>query len=155
MQHMGRVRLSRAQTRTALRRYARHWEEHGFGLLALADRDTGELVGRAGVQYHYAWPGDPEVGWGLDPDRWGRGLATEAGAACVRWAFDILGKRRLVSICTPENAASRRVMEKLGFALLEEKQDPRLGLVLWVHALVRPQRPRSAGGEFVAARDVV
>jgi RimJ/RimL family protein N-acetyltransferase len=138
MRHMGRPAMSRAESATALRRYERHWQEHGFGLLALDDRETGALVGRSGVQYHRQWPHDPEVGWGVDPELWGRGLATEAGAACVRWAFDALGCTRLVSICTPENLASRRVMTKLGFGLLERRRDERLGLTLLIHALTKP-----------------
>jgi RimJ/RimL family protein N-acetyltransferase len=138
MLHMGRPSLSRAETAVALRRYDRHWQEHGFGLLAVDDLETGALVGRSGVQYHRQWPRDPEVGWGLDPDWWGRGLATEAGAACVRWAFEELGRARLVSICTPENVASRRVMAKLGFVLLDTKRDDELGLTLWIHALSKP-----------------
>jgi RimJ/RimL family protein N-acetyltransferase len=141
MRHLGRPRLSRAETLTALRRYERHWEQHGFGLLAVEDRRTGRLIGRSGVQYHASWPADPEVGWALDPEHWGRGLATEAGAACVRWSFDELGHTRVVSICTEENVASRRVMEKLGFALLERRHDRRLGLELWVHALTKQPAP--------------
>jgi RimJ/RimL family protein N-acetyltransferase len=138
MRHMGRASLTREESAASLRRYDRHWREHGFGLLAVDDRTTGALIGRSGVQYHRQWADDPEVGWGLDPGWWGRGLATEAGAACVRWAFDVLGYPRLVSICTQENLASRRVMEKLGFRLLDTKRDGELGLTLWIHALTKP-----------------
>lgn len=145
MEHMGRASMSRAESAAALRRYDTHWQEHGFGLLALEDRGTGALVGRSGVQYHREWADDPEVGWGVDPDWWGRGLATEAGAACVRWAFDELGRERLVSICTRGNLASRRVMEKLGFGLLTRKTDALLGVELWVHVLARAGAGRGPG----------
>ena len=131
---MGRGPMSREESAAALARYQRHWTEHGFGLLAVEDRESGRLIGRAGPQLHRLWPSDPELGWGLDPGCWGRGLATEAGRACLEWAFGDLGVRRLVSITTPENAASRRVMEKLGFSLLEELPDPDLGITLLVHA---------------------
>ena len=134
MRHLGRSPMSRAETVRALRRYADHWREFGFGILGLEERATGRLVGRAGVAYHRNWPADPEVGWGLDPEVWGRGLATEAGAACVRWAFKELGFPRLVSIVVAENAASRRVMEKLGFELHATLCDPVLRLELLVHA---------------------
>jgi RimJ/RimL family protein N-acetyltransferase len=138
MRHMGRPPMSRAETARAMRRYERHWEEHGFGLLAAEDRATGALVARTGVQYHRSWPHDPELGWSVDPAWWGRGLATEAGAACGEWAFGALDLGRLVSITTEGNLASRRVMEKLGFALLERRHDASLGLELWVHALTKP-----------------
>ena len=76
---------TRAQSDEAFDRWGRHWEEHGFGLCAVEWRETGELIGRAGLQYHGYWPADPEVGWSLDPAWWGRGVATEAGAACIVW----------------------------------------------------------------------
>jgi RimJ/RimL family protein N-acetyltransferase len=129
--------LTRAQSEEAFARWQRHWDEHGFGILALVDKASGELIGRSGPQYHRAWPHDPEIGWGLDPAWWGRGLATEAGAASVEWAFGPLGFDRVVSITTEANLASRRVMEKLGFALHEVVPFPELDLDLWVHALDR------------------
>jgi RimJ/RimL family protein N-acetyltransferase len=111
---------SRAESDEAFDRWDRHWTEHGFGLLAVEWSETGELIGRVGPQYHRVWPGDPEVGWALDPVWWGRGIATEAGGAAVGWAFGGLGFLRVVSITTEANVASLNVMAKLGFALLTE-----------------------------------
>ncbi len=122
---------TRAQSDEAFDRWQRHWQERGFGLLAVEWRETGELIGRAGPQHHRMWPDDPEVGWGLDPAWWGRGLATEAGGAAVEWVFGELGFARVVSITTEANRASRRVMEKLGFAL--HAQVPSEWGLLWVH----------------------
>jgi ribosomal-protein-alanine N-acetyltransferase len=128
---------TREQTVEAIERWLAHWDERGFGMLAVEWKATGELIGRSGPQYHRAWPHDPEVGWGFDPAWWGRGLATEAGRASIEWAFGELGFERVVSITTEANVASRRVMEKLGFRLLELVPFPELGLDLWVHALDR------------------
>jgi RimJ/RimL family protein N-acetyltransferase len=89
------------------------WELRGFGQWALVERESGELVGRAGLNYPADWP-DLEVGWLMKADRRGRGYATEAGAASVRWAFDELGADHVISLIAKENAASRRVAEKLG-----------------------------------------
>ena len=122
----------REQSDEAFDRWARHWDEHGFGLLAVEWKETGELIGRVGPQFHRYWPHDPEVGWALDPPWWGRGLATEAGAAAVAWGFGELGYTRLVSITTEGNAASRNVMAKLGFELHERV--PSDWGELWVHA---------------------
>jgi RimJ/RimL family protein N-acetyltransferase len=119
----------------AVARWNAHWDEHGFGLLAVDWRETGETIGRAGPSFHRAWPGDPEIGWALDPAWWGRGIATEAGAACVAWTFGELGFARAVSIAVEENVASRRVMAKLGFALLTRLDWEEWHL--WVHALDR------------------
>lgn len=137
MRHMGRPELSRAETEAALRRYAAHWAEHGFGLLAVEDKETGALVGRSGAAYHRNWPLQPEVGWSVDPAWWGRGIATEAGAACIRWAFADLGIDRLVSIAVEANEPSRRIMAKLGFRLHARVCDPLFRIELCVHALAR------------------
>jgi RimJ/RimL family protein N-acetyltransferase len=126
---------TREQSDEGFDRWQRHWDERGFGLLAVTWKETGELIGRTGPQFHRAWPHDPEVGWALDPRWWGRGIATEAGAAAVAWAFGELGYARVVSITTEENRASRNVMAKLGFALLTIV--PSEWGRLWVHALER------------------
>jgi RimJ/RimL family protein N-acetyltransferase len=123
---------TRAQSDDAFDRWQRHWDEHGFGLLAVTWRESGELIGRVGPQYHRMWPHDPEVGWALDPAWWGRGIATEAGAAAVDWAFGPLNYARVVSITTEPNFASRNVMAKLGFHL-HEHVESEWG-TLWVHA---------------------
>jgi RimJ/RimL family protein N-acetyltransferase len=123
---------TREQSEAAIARWERHWDDHGFGILAVDWRETGEFIGRVGVQYHRIWPDDPEVGWALDPAFWGRGIATEAGAACVNWGFGELGYDRLVSITTEANLASRNVMRKLGFekhTVVPSEWGP-----LWVHA---------------------
>jgi RimJ/RimL family protein N-acetyltransferase len=133
---------TRAQSDEAFDRWQRHWDEHGFGLLAVEWAETGELIGRSGPQYHRAWPEDPEVGWALDPAWWGRGIATEAGRASIEWVFGDLDFARAVSITTEANTASRRVMAKLGFRLLE-CVDSEWG-ELWVHALDRALDDRVA-----------
>jgi RimJ/RimL family protein N-acetyltransferase len=50
----------------------------------------------------------------LSAEYWGRGLATEAAAAVVRYAFESLALDALVSFTVPANLRSRRVMEKIG-----------------------------------------
>jgi RimJ/RimL family protein N-acetyltransferase len=133
--YLGGVR-DRAGSEEMFERIEAHWAEHGFGPLALVDRQTGALIGRGGVAFHRLWPGDPEAGWWIAPAWQGRGLATEAGTAALAWAFDELGYARLVSIALEGNLASRAVMAKLGFALFERL--PSEWGELWVHARDRP-----------------
>jgi len=98
-------------------RAAGHWAEHGFGWYAFTDRETGALVARGGPKTaHVAGRDEVEIGWTVAPDRWGQGLATELGAASLDVAFGPLGLVDVVSFTLPDNVASRRVMEKLGFA---------------------------------------
>ena len=58
----------------------------------------------------------------LDSGVWGRGLATEGGAAALRAAFGALGLRRVIALARPENAPSLAVMRKLGMRREAEAQ---------------------------------
>lgn len=131
-QHLGGS-WDRERVDAMIVRARRHEAANGFGPLAVEDRATGALIGRSGLAFHVSWPDDPEVGWWIAPERQGEGLATEAGGACVRHAFETLHLRRLVSIALEANVPSRRVMEKLGFRL-HRRVDSQWG-ELWVHAL--------------------
>ena len=55
------------------------------------------------------------MGYCLDDAAWGRGYATEAGRAVLQWAFDALDLNRVQAEVDTRNAASARVLEKLGF----------------------------------------
>ena len=94
-----------------------HWDRHRFGLWLLRDRESGAMVGRGGLQYTDAIGGFAvEAAWTIVPDRWGQGLATELAQASVAVAFDVLDLHDLIAITLPDNLASRRVMDKAGFA---------------------------------------
>ena len=86
----------------------------GYGPLAVLENDR--LVGAAGVQpLPILGPERLELSYLIASDRWGLGLATEAAAAVVGDAFGRLGRDHLVAVARPDNAASRRVLDKLGF----------------------------------------
>lgn len=69
---------------------AEEWAERGHGRVAVVERESGRFVGRSGLKH---WPqfDETEVGWALHADARGKGYATEAGAASVRWGFEQLG----------------------------------------------------------------
>lgn len=120
-------------TRQQLARFVVHWEEHGFGLWAVEERGTGRLIGRIGLAYHDDWTAsdyDAEVGWTLDRSTWGKGLATEGGAAALQFGFEKLAMGRIISIAHRDNVASQRVMGKLGLKR-EGKTDWRDQPVVW------------------------
>jgi ribosomal-protein-alanine N-acetyltransferase len=91
----------------------RHVEEHGFGMMAVVDRDDGALLGFAGLQHMESGP-EVEIGYYLGRRAWGRGLATELAHALVERAFSELELHRLVAVVRPENEASKRVLAKAG-----------------------------------------
>lgn len=55
-----------------------------------------------------------EIGWGVHPNWWGKGYATEAAKELLRVAFIELGAHRVTAFCHTENVASVRVMQKIG-----------------------------------------
>jgi RimJ/RimL family protein N-acetyltransferase len=97
------------------------WQERGFGILAVLDRDTGEFMGRSGLR---CWPqfGEVEVGWVIRRDAWGRGLAIEAGQASLRWGFETLALAEITAIVHKKNVASMAVAERLGMEPLRDDQ---------------------------------
>jgi RimJ/RimL family protein N-acetyltransferase len=117
----------------------RHWERCGFGMWLMRDRATGEMVGRGGLQWTFYVRDldEVEVGWSVVPERWGQGLATELAFASIGVAFGPLELEQIVAFTTPENGASRRVMEKAGFSY--DRELLHVGLP---HALYRLRRSR-------------
>ena len=93
-----------------------HRTAHGFGQWAWRLRPDGEFAGRGGLRRtEVEGVLETEVAWVVVPELWGRGLATEIGCAAVEHAFTHLGLSDVVAFTLPDNLASRRVMEKLGF----------------------------------------
>jgi RimJ/RimL family protein N-acetyltransferase len=67
-----------------------------------------------------------EIGWKVHYDYWGHGYATEAARGVLAFAFNDLHAHRVVAFCNVQNAASVRVMNKIGML-----QDGRLRETRW------------------------
>lgn len=87
----------------------------GFGLWKTSLRDTGTPIGMAGLIKRPTLD-DVDLGFAFLPEHRGRGYGVEAASACVDYARDVLGLRRLVAIVSPDNAPSLRLLDRLGFA---------------------------------------
>ena len=108
---------TRERTEARMKAWLDQWNERGYGQWAVEERATGRLAGRVGFTHHADWaasPHDAEIGWVLGHDFWGRGYATEAATAVLVWAQERDNLTTIISITRPNNARSRRVMEKLG-----------------------------------------
>jgi RimJ/RimL family protein N-acetyltransferase len=103
-----------ADTARALRGYAEALAARGYGFVAVVERSSGAVIGDAGLHPLAGRGPDVELGYTLARSAWGRGYATEMGGALVAHAFATLGLPRVMAQVEPENAASRRVLEKLG-----------------------------------------
>lgn len=112
---------TREETLATIGRVRRRWAAVGYSWWSFLERDTGLVVGAGAVQHlrrDMAAEPDPdsplELGWRLRPDRWGQGLASEAARAMAHFAFETLRADELYAVCHPDNAASARVMQRLG-----------------------------------------
>jgi ribosomal-protein-alanine N-acetyltransferase len=97
-----------------------HWRELEYGPWALVETGGGRFVGRAGL-HRTTVEGIPatELAWTTDPDFQGRGFATEAALAAIELGRAV-GLHEVVAMALPDNAASRRVAEKIGMELDRE-----------------------------------
>ncbi len=110
---------TRAEIEEWVGRAEDEWAERGYGRMTLLDRRGGAFLGRCGLKW---WPefGEVEVGWVLAPGARGRGLATEAGRACLEWAFADLDVPYVTAYIAPTNSNSIAVAERLGMTPLRE-----------------------------------
>jgi ribosomal-protein-alanine N-acetyltransferase len=116
MRYIGHGRtLSRQETSVNLDSIIAGFRRRGFGRWALEKKGTGEVVGYCGLSL-----GSEEVGvelaYLLARSEWGRGLASEAGRACLRYAFETLGLGSVAGLTLHDNLRSRRVLEGLGMS---------------------------------------
>jgi RimJ/RimL family protein N-acetyltransferase len=135
MRYLGGVGLSAEESAEAAQRYDAHWETYGFGLWAAMEKSSGHVLGCIGLS-HPLWNSElseeVEVGWRLRRSAWGRGLATEGGAAALRAGFESLGLEEIIAIVDPQNAASMAVTRKLGMTLRESRSHPQTGIPIEV-----------------------
>jgi RimJ/RimL family protein N-acetyltransferase len=140
-----------------LRQMRRRFDADEDFCYGVFDRAGGALVGGCGLHTR-SGPGSLEVGYWLRAARWGQGLATELAAALVRAAFEVHGVERVDLRCAPDNLASARVAEKLGFrheATLRRRLKPRdaggaLGpAMIW--SLVIEELPASPAARLAAS----
>jgi RimJ/RimL family protein N-acetyltransferase len=90
-----------------------------YGFWAIVEKTSGDFLGWVHLRpLPDADPDQPELGYRLRKDAWGKGYATEASAAVLRKAFTELGVARVTAAAMVINTPSRKVMEKLGMKLV-------------------------------------
>lgn len=98
-----------------------HWQLLGFGYWVVTDKSDDRVIGEMGFgdfkrEGMAEIAGRPEIGFMLASSHHGKGLALEALRAIQNWGDSHLPGDETVAIVSPGNAASVRVVEKLGFA---------------------------------------
>jgi len=104
------------KTRDWIKRNQERYVTDGFGLWAICLKGTNEVIGDCGlVKQIIDNRVEVEIGYHIHKKLWGNGFASEAANACKTYGFHQLGLKKMVSIIDPDNLASIRVADKIGF----------------------------------------
>lgn len=111
----GEMLRDRREAVDLFRRWDEHWSERGYGYFVVDLRGDGATIGFCGVK-RVVFRGRPALNlfYRLDPAFWERGFATEAAGAVVRHVDSGVPELDVVAKARPTNAASHRVLAKLG-----------------------------------------
>lgn len=104
----------------------------GFGIWAVEEKVTGNLIGRIGLQF-LDWFDDVELVWMLKKSAWGKGFAVEGARAAIDYGFNILELPRMTSVIHTVNEPSIRLAERLGMKF--DKQIERQGIQFLEYSL--------------------
>lgn len=138
--------LSEAESTKLLERLKLHHREHGFGVWAVEIPGVAPFAGCVGLSktsFEASFTPSVELAWRLARGFWDRGYATEAAAACVKYAFETLRLPEVVAFTALPNTRSMRVMERLGMSYAGQFEHPKLpeGHALRRHVLYRVSAP--------------
>ena len=115
---------------------ANNYATRGYGMFAVELRPAGPLIGFCGLVH----PGGQEVAevkYALARAHWGRGYATEAVTAILRYGAEEHRLGEVIATVAPENGASQRVLAKAGMRSSEPRQDAD-GSWTWVYRWEAP-----------------
>jgi RimJ/RimL family protein N-acetyltransferase len=131
---VGGDRLTPRAAQQQADKFSSVWDAHGYGQSILLDHVDGRPVGRVGL---HPWPewGELELGWVLARRSQGQGLASEAARAWLDWARRSRVASYLTAVIHPDNAASIRLAERLGFTFDRTDQTPWSPAVIYRHDL--------------------
>ena len=98
------------------------YAKNGFGLNAVVERESQRCIGLCGVLRRDTLP-EPDLGYAFLPEFLGQGFALEAARAVLAHARAELGLTAILAIVQPDNAASIKLLDKLGFEFQQRSED--------------------------------
>lgn len=109
--------LSREESEAVMRSSSEHIEKFGWGKWAVALKETGEFIGRMGlekVDFQASFYPHVELGYRLAYNHWGKGYASEGSKAVLDYAFNVLKLEEVVAFTSVQNRRSQEVMIRIG-----------------------------------------
>ncbi|MEP6900148.1 MAG: GNAT family N-acetyltransferase [Actinomycetota bacterium] len=107
-------KLDKEDVLASLPRRLYRWKTQGFGQLGVFDKYSENLIGYSGFQYLDNTE-IVEIYYGFFKMHWGKGFATEAARALLRFGFEQVKLSRIAAVTHPENIQSQKVLQKIGF----------------------------------------
>jgi RimJ/RimL family protein N-acetyltransferase len=136
VRHIGGKPFTQEDAWLRLLRHVGHWQLFDYGFWIVRERRGGAFVGHVGLGDFRRdmipdFGGAPEMGWVLARPAHGKGYATEAVEAAIRWMHLRHRPARIICMIDPENAASLRVAAKCGFREFARTTYKDSAVVLW------------------------
>lgn len=101
------------ETRAIIKMFYEKKKIGQLGTFAIIWRETDKMIGT--IELHtYIKDFKAELGYTVNPDFWGKGIAVEASKKVIAWGFEVLNLKRIECTSFLDNMQSRRVCEKLG-----------------------------------------
>ncbi|MBI9044400.1 MAG: GNAT family N-acetyltransferase [Anaerolineaceae bacterium] len=106
------------------------WDKNGYGRWAVTLKSTGELIGWSGLEY-LPDTGDTEILYLYDEPYWGKGYASEAAFASLRFWYEHTDLDVIIGLTYPENIPSQIILKKIGLKYVREAEYFGLNLFLY------------------------
>lgn len=128
--------FSKQECKDWIEQQLQRYQKYGFGLWAVVDKASGEIIGNAGLNYENITlvsdetkvdevdsSGESqceilELGYIINHRFWGQGLGLEVASACAKYAFSKLGVKELYCLIKEDNKPSLKLAKKLGMRVV-------------------------------------
>ena len=107
------------EARKFLENYEAYYAKYKMGRWYAFLKENDEFIGWCGLKYH-SDTGEVDLGYRLLKKHWNKGYTTEASIACIQYGFEELGLNRIIAQADVANAASVKVMKKIGMQFLSD-----------------------------------
>ncbi len=111
-------------------------KKQGMSYWTVVSKANDQIIGQGGLEPMVFNGEEIELGYQFGRAHWGMGYATEVAQASVRFGFETLGIERFVALVYPENQASVKVLEKIGFGFVGAS-DVYYGTMMDVYEMVK------------------
>lgn len=124
--------FSKKESEEWLEKQLAHYQQYGFGIWAIVEKQSGKIIGNAGLNHtEISLKGKTqkivEIGYLLHRDFWGKGYGSEVARMCVKYGFETLGLEEVYCLIKEDNLSSLKVAKKLSMQKVGEYPKPYKG----------------------------